>query len=136
MAIKRRNKVSPEFSMSSLTDIIFLLLIFFMLTSSLVKINPKNLELPEASQKTTASHNVSISVTKDGTFFLGTDKISSRGLKRQITRAIRKDRESTATPTIIIVPEKGTPFRHVAKIMTVARELRMNPIIATQPKDK
>ncbi|MCB0682601.1 MAG: biopolymer transporter ExbD, partial [Saprospiraceae bacterium] len=52
MALKKRSKVSAEFSMSSLTDIIFLLLIFFMLTSNFVKIQP--FELPESDSKTVA----------------------------------------------------------------------------------
>ena len=55
MGIKKRNKVNAQFSMSSLTDIIFLLLIFFMLTSSLVAPNALNLKLPGSSRTNVAS---------------------------------------------------------------------------------
>ena len=63
MAVKKRNKTSAEFSMSSLTDIIFLLLIFFMLTSSMIQIN---IQLPESSSKTVAPTDYTVMMTKDG----------------------------------------------------------------------
>ena len=64
VGLKKRNKVSAEFSMSSLTDIIFLLLIFFMLTSTLVKIQP--FDLPKSDSKTVASTSVVVTVDKGG----------------------------------------------------------------------
>ena len=68
MGLKKRNKVSAEFSMSSLTDIIFLLLIFFMLTSNFVQIQP--FELPESDSKTVAATSIVVSIEKDGTHTL------------------------------------------------------------------
>jgi len=60
--MKKRNKVSAEFSMSSLTDIIFLLLIFFMLTSSMVNVN---MELPVSDSKTVAPTDLAVMLYKD-----------------------------------------------------------------------
>ena len=73
MGLKRQSKVSAEFSMSSLTDIIFLLLIFFMLTSNLVKIEP--FELPISDSKTVAPQNVVVSISKSGEWKLNNDVI-------------------------------------------------------------
>ena len=82
MGLKRRNKVSAEFSMSSLTDIIFLLLIFFMLTSTLVKIQP--FELPESDAKTVAPTSVVVRIEKNGTHRIGDKEIASRALERAL----------------------------------------------------
>ena len=65
MNIKGRNKISPNFNMSSMTDIVFLLLIFFMLTSTPVSPNALKLLLPNSKAKTLEKKNISISITKD-----------------------------------------------------------------------
>ena len=65
MALRGRNKISPNFNMSSMTDIVFLLLIFFMLTSTLVSPNALKLLLPNSKAKTLEKQTISISITKD-----------------------------------------------------------------------
>src|SRR5690606_4372777 len=75
MAIKSRNKVSPNFNMSSMTDIVFLLLIFFMLTSTLVSPNALKLLLPSSSSKTLAPQTVSVSITKELDFYIDQEKV-------------------------------------------------------------
>jgi len=66
MGLKKRSRVSAEFSMSSLTDIIFLLLIFFMLTANFVRVD--NIELPKSDSKTVAPSDVAVAIQKDGKF--------------------------------------------------------------------
>jgi biopolymer transport protein ExbD len=70
MAIQRRNKVSAEFSMSSMTDIVFLLLIFFMITSTLVSPNALKLLLPSSSSKTVAPQTIAVSIDKDIKYYV------------------------------------------------------------------
>ncbi len=65
MALRTRNKVSPNFSMSSMTDIVFLLLIFFMLTSTLVTTNALDLVLPSSKAKSVKKQTVSVSIDKN-----------------------------------------------------------------------
>ena len=101
MGLKKRNKVSAEFSMSSLTDIIFLLLIFFMLTSTLVRIQP--FDLPESDSKTVASTSVVVTIQKDGQHTLNGINISSRALERALREAVTRD---TNNPEI--ASTKGT----------------------------
>ena len=62
MAIKRRTKVDPSFSMSSMTDIVFLLLIFFLVTSTLVNPNALKLLLPKSTNQVAAKATVSVSI--------------------------------------------------------------------------
>ena len=130
MGLKKRNKTSAEFSMSSLTDIIFLLLIFFMLTSTLVRIEP--FELPESDSKTVAPTSVVVSITKDGQHKVADQEVPQRALTRAISNEIinAEDRENY---TVTIVAEVDTPFEYVVNIMKIASRLKVKAIIATQP---
>lgn len=88
--MKKRNKVSAEFNMSSLTDIIFLLLIFFMLTSSLVTPNALNLSLPGSSKTKTTTPSkyklTNIKVERNGKYYLNGTKVSLSAIERQMKR--------------------------------------------------
>ena len=70
MEIRGRNKINPNFNMSSMTDIVFLLLIFFMLTSTLVTVNALDIRLPKAQGKTENKKSVAVSITKKLDFFI------------------------------------------------------------------
>jgi len=131
MGLKKRSKVSAEFSMSSLTDIIFLLLIFFMLTSTLVRIQP--FSLPKSDSKTVASTSIVVTIEKNGRFTVNGNEVSSGQLSRALATQVRTtgNRENA---TITIVAEIGTPFDNVMDVMKIANNLRVNAIIATEPK--
>lgn len=131
MGLKKRSKVSAEFSMSSLTDIIFLLLIFFMLTSTLVRIEP--FELPKSDSKTVAPTNVMLAIKNDGTHSLNGTEISSGAVERALAQELNS-MESKDGATVTIVAEIGTPFDYVVQVMNAAARLRMKAILATQPK--
>ncbi len=135
MGLKKRGKVSAEFSMSSLTDIIFLLLIFFMLTSNLVQIDP--FELPESDSKTVAPTNIVAQVRESGEIKLNVDgKESIVKSTKEIIRKVRPalaDIENRENATLTIVAEVGVPFKKVSMLMAAAAELQMKAIIATQP---
>jgi biopolymer transport protein ExbD len=132
MGLKRRNKVNAEFNMSSLTDIIFLLLIFFMLTSTLVSPNALNLKLPGSDSKTVAPSTVSVSITSDGDFFVNKGSINSEELYREIKSELSKEKEPQKA-TVVINAEVGTPIEYVVAIMDVARRLKVGAILATEP---
>jgi biopolymer transport protein ExbD len=131
MAMKKRSKAIAEFSMSSLTDIIFLLLVFFMLTATFV--NVKKLQLPQSDNKTVAPSSLSVSIQKNGTFSVNGKDIPSAALKPEIRQVItRMGNQENATITIIA--EVGVPFTNVMKVLGVANELKMKAILATQPR--
>jgi len=131
MGLKRRNKVSAEFSMSSLTDIIFLLLIFFMLTANFVQIKP--FDLPESDSKTVAATSIVVSVDKQGKYSLNNTPIRIRSLERALRKELR-DVEDRSKVTITIVAQKDVAFDYVTKVIVIAGRLRVNAILATQPK--
>ena len=116
--------------MSSLTDIIFLLLIFFMLTSKLVKIEP--FELPVSDSKTVASTSVVVSISKAGDWKLNNVSIQPQALPPAVRQKIR-EAEKREDVTVTIVAEKGVPFTNVERVMRIAAENRVKAMIATQP---
>ena len=117
--------------MSSLTDIIFLLLIFFMLTANFVRIQP--FELPKSDSKTVASTSIVVSIDKKGTFTVNNQEVSKRNVENTLRLALRNSDNQT-NAVITIVAEVGTPFDNVVHIMEAANRLKVNAIIATQPK--
>jgi biopolymer transport protein ExbD len=129
--MKKRSKLLSEFSMASLTDMIFLLLIFFMLTSNFVAINP--FDIPESDSKTVAANTFIVTIEKDGTYTFQGKQTGFSGLERSIRRelSIIEDKQEA---TVTIVAEKGVAFEKVTEIMEIAAKLRLKAIIATQPK--
>jgi biopolymer transport protein ExbD len=131
MGLKKRSKVSAEFSMSSLTDIIFLLLIFFMLTSTLVRIQP--FELPKSDSKTVASTSIVVTLEKNGRTTVNNNETATRNLERALRMEVRTS-DNRDNAAITIVAEMGTPFDRVVEVMEIANRLKVNAIIATEPR--
>ncbi len=131
MGLKKKNKVSAEFSMSSLTDIIFLLLIFFMLTSNLVAPNALNLKLPGSSSASTSSEDpTDVSIKRDGTYYLDGRKTSKGNLETALKRLARKS--GSKKLDITISPGKNIPTEHVVFVMDLAMRYNINAILAME----
>lgn len=127
---KTRNKVSTEFNMSSMTDIVFLLLIFFMLTSTMVTTNALDLVLPKAKGKTDSNKSTSVSIDKDLNFFIDKDKINEADLESQLM-ALMTNSENKA---IVLRAEKSVPHEKVVKVMEIAYRNQIKMVIAVNPK--
>lgn len=130
MGMKKRSKVSAEFSMSSLTDIIFLLLIFFMLTSSMVQINVK---LAESDSRAVAPSDLIVMMTNDGNITFNGKKISRSALKGKIQSEYRS-MTNKDNASVSIVAELGVPWKKINEIIVVANDLKLKAHIATQPR--
>ncbi len=131
MGLKKRSRVSAQFNMSSLTDIIFLLLIFFMLTSSLVAPNALNLKIPGSSQSRKVSTNQipRVSIYRNGGYALNGVRLDFPALERELAA---RNRASARQVSIVIDPQRGTPTEYVVKIMDLARRLNINGILAME----
>lgn len=130
MGLKKRSKIEPTFSMSSLTDIIFLLLIFFMLTSSLVTPNALNLKLPgheNTSVSTDDSKVPEITVSSRGTYRYDGSKASLSRVSKKLQRLSRKRK-----PLITIAPDKNAPVESVVAIMSLAMQYHIQTIMAAE----
>lgn len=131
MGLKKRSKVTAEFSMSSLTDIIFLLLIFFMLTSSLVQIN---VDLPESDAKTVAPTDITVAVDLRGSYTLNGRAMPSMTALENAVRTAINESENRQNATVTIVAEKGVNWSEVMEITRMANRLQARAIVATQPR--
>lgn len=130
MDIRGRNKINPNFNMSSMTDIVFLLLIFFMITSTLVTTSALDILLPKASGKTENRKSVSVSITKNLTYYIDNKKVKESKLEQDLLALLSK-KES---PTIVLRAEVGVPIEKAVKIMDIANRNRYKVILAVRPK--
>ena len=130
MNLRGRNKISPEFNMSSMTDIVFLLLIFFMLTSTLVTVNALDILLPKASGKTENNKSVAVSITKKLDFYIDSKKVNEKELEQKLTSLL----SSKKSPTIVLRAEEGVPIEKAVYIMDIANRNKYKVILAVRPK--
>ncbi|MDG1934314.1 MAG: biopolymer transporter ExbD [Flavobacteriales bacterium] len=128
MALRSRNKVSANFNMSSMTDIVFLLLIFFMLTSTLVSPNALKLLLPNSKAKTLEKQTISISITKDIEYYVNEDQVSLNSLEQELSILLDNDKE----PGIILHTDKTVAIEHVVKVMDIAYRNKYKIVLATK----
>ena len=130
MNIKGRNKVDPSFNMSSMTDIVFLLLIFFMLTSTLVTVSAIDVLLPKAGGKTENSKSVAVSITNNSEFYIDKNKVSSARLESEILRSVGDDRKKT----IVIRGDQNVVYKNVMKVIDIANKNKLKMILAVKGK--
>lgn len=131
MKIRGRNKVTPEFNMSSMTDIVFLLLIFFMLASTLVSTNAIDILLPKASGKTENKKSISVSITKDLNYYIDQKMVGESVLEYELKALLQDVKE----PTIVLRAEKSVAVENVVKVMDIANRNKFKVILAVQPNN-
>ena len=129
MNLRGRNKVSPEFSMSSMTDIVFLLLVFFLLTSPAITPDALDLILPKAKGKTSNKQNLSVSITKDLDYYVNKERVGERGIEAYINSQLSGVEE----PVIILRAEEGVPIESAVKIMDIANRNKYKIVLAVRP---
>ncbi|MBB4077567.1 biopolymer transport protein ExbD [Lewinella aquimaris] len=130
MGLKRSNKANAQFNMSSLTDIIFLLLIFFMLTSNFVQIRP--FDLPKSDSQTVAPTNIVVELEKSGALRVNNITVTEASVLAALSDALEQT-NNQKDATVTIVAETGVPFSRITPIMNLAAQRRARAIIATQP---
>jgi|TARA_B110001450_G_scaffold150056_1_gene140179 biopolymer transport protein ExbD len=130
MNLRGRNKINPTFNMSSMTDIVFLLLIFFMLTSTLVTVSAIDVLLPKAGGKTENSSSIAVSITDKSLFYIDKTKVSAIKLESEILKKIGTDKQKT----IIIRGDKEVPYRNIMKVIDIANRNKLKMILAVKGK--
>lgn len=113
-----------------MTDIVFLLLIFFMLTSTLVSPNALKLLLPSSKARTLEKQTVSVSITKDIDFFINEDKVQEANIERELKLLLDNIDEAA----IILHTDKTVDIEHVVKVMDIAYRNKYKIVLATTPK--
>lgn len=128
MELKRKNRVSAEFSMASMTDIIFLLLIFFMITSSAISQSAIEVKLPKAvAGDPSVQDPTSVTITADGKYFVNDKEIPKEQLENYLVNALKGQQ----TPTFTIKADENTKHKDVVFAMSIAEAHKFNLAIAT-----
>lgn len=130
MKFRSRNRVTPEFNMSSMTDIVFLLLIFFMLTSTMVTTNALDLNLPKAKGKTENTKNVAVSITKDLEYFIDRDPVAQENLESTLVGLLGENPDKA----IVLRAEEGVPIEKAVTVMDIAYRNKFKIVLAVNPK--
>jgi len=130
MAISQRNKISINFSSVGMTDVVFNLLIFFMLTSTLVHPTALKLLLPKGSTQTSAKPQTTISITADQKYFLEQQPVTLETLEALLKQKLGADPETY----ISLHADKTVPFETVVAVLNIAQANNYKLIIATSSK--
>ena len=130
MNLRGRNKVSAEFNMSSMTDIVFLLLIFFMLTSTMVTTNALDLVLPKAKGKTDSNKNIAVSMNKKLEFFIDKEPVPETELESRLLSLFTSDKDKA----IILRAEEGVPIEKAVNVLDIANRNQIKVVLAVRPK--
>ena len=113
-----------------MTDIVFLLLIFFMLTSTLVTVSAIDVLLPKAGGKTENSKSIAVTITNKSLFYINKTKVSASKLESEILKSIGTDKKKT----IVIRGDKDVPYKNVMKVIDIANKNKLKMILAVKGK--
>lgn len=131
MAIRSKNRVSSNFNMSSMTDIVFLLLVFFIIASTLISPNALEVVLPKADPKIKPQkQTVNVSITEDLRYFVNKDEVTKEDIENRLLAQV----EGEEDPGIILRAEKSVPIESVVVIMDIANRNKLKLVLATSPK--
>lgn len=128
MGLQSKHKVDASFSMSSMTDIIFLLLIFFMLTSSFITPSGLPVNLPSSETSDIVMQEVTVTVTKDLRFSVNDKVVTREEIKRELT-SLLQDKKGQ----VVLHIDKSVPVEYLVEIGGIAASLEANVSIATVP---
>lgn len=136
MAIKRTVKADPNMSMSSMTDIVFLLLIFFLVTSTLVNPNALKLLLPKSTGQVGAKATASVSIKDWGddvyTYHINgrQDPVEFEELETELAEILQEQED----PTFSIFSDESVPIKEIVQVMNIAKRNHYKVILATSPE--
>jgi len=130
MAITSRNKISVNFNSIGMTDVVFNLLIFFMLSSTLVHPTALKLLLPRGSEQTSAKPQTTVSVTADLQYYVERQPVALEELESVLQLKLGNDPETY----ISLHADKSVPFENVVSVLNIAQKNNYKLIIATSPK--
>ncbi len=129
MAIQSKNKISVSFSMSGMTDIVFLLLIFFMITSTLIHPTALKLLLPQSQHQTSAKPFTTVSLTRDLQYFVEDQPVRLEDLEAVLQNKIGQNPETY----IALHMDRTIAVEHLVEVMNICRNNNYKMILATNP---
>ena len=134
MALKKRNKPDPGFSTSSMTDIVFLLLLFFMIASTMSSPNDMKINLPQSKTKSsTKTTIVKVSIDAEGKYSVARDREAPQPKEfEEIEAFLQQEAAKDSTIFVALHADENTPYKEVVKILDIANTNKLKMVIATK----
>ena len=134
MALKRRNKVEATFAMSSMTDLIFLLLLFFVMASTMSSPNDTKINLPQSRAKTTTRQVVAkVSIDNLGNYFVAVGKAKPQSINPDDLEAYLSNiQQQDSTMYIALHADEDIPYKEVVRVLDIANQHKMKLVVATK----
>lgn len=137
MSLHRRTKVTPTFNMSSMTDIVFLLLIFFMITSTMLSPNAIKVLLPQGKKQTTVKAVSHVVIDKELNIYASTQKGKEQKVSLEELPAVLGEAVNDTTDLFVsLYADESVPYKHIVEILNVANENYFKMVLATRPPEK
>ncbi|MBO6011919.1 MAG: biopolymer transporter ExbD [Bacteroidales bacterium] len=134
MALKRRNKIQATFSMSSMTDVIFLLLIFFMVTSTIVFPNAIKVLLPQSKQQTEAAPQARVTINRNLDYYVAFGNEAPTAVSfEQIEPWLQSVREQHQEMFVTLYADEDIPYAKVVEVLNISVENNFKMVLATRP---
>jgi len=130
MAITSRNKRNINFAMSGMTDIVFLLLIFFMIVSTLIVPGVRDVELPQSNNQTVASPELSVSISKELKYYVEGEEIDSDLLESKLIERLSGLGDN---PTVRLNADENLAWEQVMQFINIAKRNKLKVILGTRP---
>ena len=129
MALGSKHKVEPNFSMSSMTDIVFLLLIFFMLTTNFITPSGLQVNLPASESTVVEMQKVSVTITEDLNYYVNNKRVSRANVKTELRSALNEGKGVVA-----IHIDKSVPTEHLVYVAGIANALEAKVSVVARPE--
>ena len=131
MDFKTRNKITPNFNMSSMTDVVFLLLIFFMIASTLAKnLNTIDVKLPQAKGKSENRDNISVSIDSKNRFYIDGEFVRKKNIKDKLITKLSKSNKRVR----ILRSDNRVPIKEIVYVMDLANKNSVKVVLAVKDK--
>lgn len=134
MNLRKHLREKPESHASALNDILFILLLFFLIISTLANPNVIKLSIPSAKSDTKAKQTVVVSITQEQQFFVGTQATSADSLASAINAIVVKSQD--AEPTVVINADKQAQAESIVTVMKAAKSLNLKTVLAVDKEGK
>ena len=137
MSLKRRTKATPTFNMASMTDIIFLLLIFFMITSTMVSPNAIKVLLPQGSKQTMAKSVSRVIIDKELNIYAANGNEEERPVTLEELPTVLGEAFNDSTELFVsLYADEAVPYKNIVEILSIANENHFKMVLATRPPEK
>jgi len=131
---KRRTKISPSFSMASMTDIIFLLLIFFMITSTMVSPNAIKVLLPQGKKQTTVKATARVVIDKELQLYAAAGNEAEQPVTlAELPEVLGAQMTDSTELFVSLYADEAVPYKNIVEVLNVANENHFKMVLATRP---